>query len=91
MAVRDASERVTLPVPSKLRGEVREHPESFGLPKEGSEASKLVALLEAGARALREETRHSAQVRLYEQMADDSEYAQSVEDAASRAVEDGLL
>lgn len=91
MPVRDASERVTLPVPSKLRGEVREHPESFGLPEEGSEASKLVMLLEAGARALREEARHAVQVKLYEQMSDDSEYSQAVKDAARRAIEDGLL
>jgi len=91
MAVRDASERVTLAVRSKLRGELREHPEAFGLPEGGSEASKLNSLLEAGARALREEARHEAQGSLYEQMADDPEYAQAVKNATRSAFEDGLL
>ena len=91
MVVRAVTKRRSVPIGDALDEEIKNRPEAFGFDRHSSESSRLARIIEAGARALKEEVRRAERIQLYEAWADDPERCQVVQSTMRMAREDGLL
>jgi hypothetical protein len=88
---RSRYQRRSVPVRALLLEDVSEHPERYGLTREGSEAARLQVLLELGAETARRRIEEQEMEAVYREWATDSERSEAVEELASLALGTGGL
>jgi hypothetical protein len=88
---RSRYQRRSVPVRALLLEDVSEHPERYGLTREGSEAARLQVLLELGAETARRRVDEQEMEAAYREWAEDRERSAAVEGLASAVLGAGGL